>query len=113
MDEIRKYHPEGTNPITKEHTRFALTDKWILAEKLRIPKIQFTHYLKLKKKENQCVDAPVLHRRGDKILKGGNTETKFGTETERKATQKLPHLKIYPIYRHQTQTLLWMSRSAC
>jgi hypothetical protein len=32
-----------------------LTDKWILAQKLRIPKIQFTDYMKLKKKEDQSV----------------------------------------------------------
>ena len=36
----KKYHPEGDNPITKEHTWYALTDNWILAQKLRIPKIQ-------------------------------------------------------------------------
>jgi hypothetical protein len=27
------------NPITKELTQYALTDKWILAQKHRIPKI--------------------------------------------------------------------------
>jgi hypothetical protein len=31
----------------------ALTDKWILAKSLRIPKIQFTNHTKLKKKEDQ------------------------------------------------------------
>ena len=35
------------------HTRYALTDKWILAQKFRIPKIQFTDHVKLKKKEDQ------------------------------------------------------------
>jgi hypothetical protein len=35
----RKYHPERGNPITKECTQYALTDKWILAQKFRIPKI--------------------------------------------------------------------------
>jgi hypothetical protein len=30
-----------------------------------------------------------------------------------KATQRLPHLGIHPICRHQTQTLLWMPRSTC
>ena len=39
MDRTRKYHPELGNSITKEHTWYALTDKWILAQKLRIPKI--------------------------------------------------------------------------
>ena len=37
----------------KEHTWHALTDKWILAQKLRIPKIQLTDHTKLKKKEDE------------------------------------------------------------
>ena len=45
--ELKKYHP---NPITKEHTWYALIDKWILAQNIRIPKIQFTDHMKLKKK---------------------------------------------------------------
>jgi hypothetical protein len=57
--------------------------------------------------------ASVLLRRGNNILMGGNMETKYGTETEGKAIQRLPHLGIYPIYGHQTQTLLWMPRSTC
>ena len=69
--------------------------------------------MKLKKKEVQSVDGLVLLRRGNKILTGGNTETKCGAETEGKAIQRLPHLGIHPIYNHQTQTLLWMPRSAC
>jgi hypothetical protein len=53
--------------------------------------------MKLKKKENQSVDASVLLRRGNKILMGGNTETKCGAETEGKNIQRLPHLEIYLI----------------
>ena len=56
IDGTRKYHPECGNSITKEHSWYALTDKWILGQKLRIPKIQFTNHLKLKKKEDQSVD---------------------------------------------------------
>jgi hypothetical protein len=41
MDGSGEYHPEWGNPITKELTWYVLTDKWILAQKLRIPKIQF------------------------------------------------------------------------
>jgi hypothetical protein len=52
--------------------------------------------MKLKKKEGQCVDASVLLRRGNKILMGGNTETKFVVDTEGKAIQRLPHLGINP-----------------
>ena len=39
--------------VTKEYTWYALTDKWILAPKLQITKIQFTGHMKLKKKEDQ------------------------------------------------------------
>ena len=78
-----------------------------------IPKIQFTDHMKLKKKEDQSVDASVLLRRGNKILMGEYSETKYRAETEGKAIQSLPHLGIHPIYSYQTQTLLGMSRSAC
>ena len=38
----------------------------ILAQKLRIPKIQFTEHVKLKKKDGHSVGASVLLRRGTK-----------------------------------------------
>jgi hypothetical protein len=60
--------------------------------------------MKLKKKEDQSVGALILLRR--KILTGANMEIKCRAETEGKATQRLSHLGIHPIYRHQTQTLL-------
>ena len=41
-------------------------DKWILPQKLRIPKIQFTKHMKLKKKEDQNVDTLIVLRRGTK-----------------------------------------------
>jgi hypothetical protein len=69
--------------------------------------------MKLKKKEDQSVGASILLRRGKKILTGENMETKYGAETEGKAIHRLPHLESHPIYSHQTQTLLWMPRSAC
>jgi hypothetical protein len=47
---------------------------------LRISKIQFTDHIKLKKKEEQCVDAFVFLRRGNKILMRENTETKCGVD---------------------------------
>jgi len=68
--------------------------------------------MKLKKKEDQNVDASVLLRRGNNILLGGNTGTKSGAETEDKAIQRLPHLGIHPICSHQTQLLLLMPRSS-
>ena len=62
---------------------YALTDKWLLAQKLGIPKIQFTDYMKLKK-EDQSVGTSVLRKR-NKILMGANTEAKYRGETEGKA----------------------------
>jgi hypothetical protein len=58
-----------------------------ISPKIRIPKIQVTDHMKLKKKEEQSVDAAVLIRRENKIFMGGNTETKCGAETEGKAIQ--------------------------
>ena len=62
MGGTRIYHP-----VTKEHTRYALTDKWILVQNLRIPKVQFAKHMKLKKKEDQIVENLILLRRGNKI----------------------------------------------
>ena len=109
--DIKKYHPEWGNPITKECKWCALTDKWILAQKLGIPKIQFTNHMKLKKREDQSVDTLILLRRWNKISMEGVTDTKCGAETEVMTIQRLPHLGIHPIYSHQTQTLLWMPTS--
>jgi hypothetical protein len=36
----------------------------------RIPMIQLTNYMKVKKKEDQSMDASVLLRRGNKIITG-------------------------------------------
>jgi hypothetical protein len=49
--------------VKKEVTDYVLTDKWTLAQMFRIPNIQFTGHMKLKKKEGQNVDASVLLRR--------------------------------------------------
>jgi hypothetical protein len=68
--------------------------------------------MKLKKNEDQSVGVLVLFRKGNKIHMGANMETKCGAESEGKAIQRLPHLGIYPICSHQTQTLLWMPRNA-
>jgi hypothetical protein len=48
--------------------------------------------MKPKKKEDQNVDALVLFSRVNKILTGGNMETKCIAETEGKAIQRLPYL---------------------
>jgi hypothetical protein len=51
--------------------------------------------MKLNKKEDQSVNVSILLRRGKKILKGGNTETKCRAETEGKAKQRLHYLGIH------------------
>jgi hypothetical protein len=57
------------------------SDKWILSQKLRIPKIQDTKHMKLKKNIDQSVDTFPLLRIGNKTPMEGVTETKFGAET--------------------------------
>jgi hypothetical protein len=79
------------------------TDKSILAQKLRIPKMQFAKHMKLKKKEDQSVDISIFLRMGK-----GVTETKFRADTEGMTSQRVPCLGIHPINNHQTQTLLQM-----
>ena len=111
MDGSGGYHPEWGNPITKEHTWYALTDKRILAQKLRISKIQFAKHMKLKKKEDKSVDILLFLRMGNKIPMEG--VTKFRAEKEGRTIQRLPHLGIHPIYNHQSQTLLQMPTRAC
>jgi hypothetical protein len=90
MDGSGGYHPKWGNLITKEHIWYALTDKWILAQKLRI-----------------------LLRRGNKIPMEGITETKFRAETEGMTIQRLPHLVIHLINNHQTQITWQMPTRAC
>jgi hypothetical protein len=77
---------------------------WLLAQKLRIPKIQLAKHMKLKK-EDQSVDTSFLLRMGNKIPMEGVTETKFRAEPEGMTIQRLPYLAIYPINNHQTQSL--------
>jgi hypothetical protein len=48
------------------------------------------------------MDASVLLRRVNKILTGGNMETKCGAEMKGKAIQRLPHWGIHSIYSDQT-----------
>jgi hypothetical protein len=46
--------------------------------------------MKLKKKEDQSVEASILLRRGNKILIGANMETKFGAEIKGKPSGDSP-----------------------
>ena len=69
--------------------------------------------MKLKRREDQSVDAFVLLRRVSKILMGGHTDTEYGVKTKGVTIQRLFHLGIHPIYSHQTWMLLWMLGGAC
>ena len=106
--------PCGEHSVNRPDPRssWGLDHQPVLVQKFGIPKIQFTGQ-KPKKKEDPSVDASVLLRRVNKILTGGNRETKCGAETEGKAIQRLPHLEIHPINSHQTWILLWMLGNAC
>ena len=54
-------------PILRRGKSFTLcSSKWILAQKLRIPKKQLAKHMKLKKKEDQSVDTSLLLRIGGK-----------------------------------------------
>ena len=55
-----------------------------VSQKLRIPKIQFTDHMELKKKEDQSVDTSVLLRKGNKIFIGGKTEKKMWSRDQKK-----------------------------
>ena len=108
IDRSGGYHPVCGNPITKEHTWYAVNDKWILVQKFRIPKIQLAKHMKLKKKEDQSVDTSFPHRMGNKIPMEGVTEIKFRAEMEGRTIQRLLHQGIHSVNNHQTQTVLHM-----
>ena len=99
--------------LSEVHIWYALTDKWILAQKLRISKIQFAKQKKIKKKEDQLVDTSFLLRIGNKIPMEGVIEAKFGAKTKGWTIQRLPHLGFHFIISHQMQTLLQMPARFC
>jgi hypothetical protein len=69
----------------------ALTDKWILAQKPRIPKIKLAKHKKIKKKEEQHLDTSFLPRIGNKTPMEGVADTKFGAKKKGWTIQRLPH----------------------
>jgi hypothetical protein len=75
MDGTWKYHPEWGNLVTKEHAWYVLTDKWILAQTFWISKIQFTDHMKLKKKDDQSVDAFRSSLKGEQSTHRGKYES--------------------------------------
>jgi hypothetical protein len=69
--------------------------------------------MKLKKKEDQSVDASFLLRMGNKIPMERVTESKFRAEMEGRTIQRLPHPGIHPINNHQTQTFFSLKICNC
>ena len=77
---------------------------WILGHKLRIPNIQFSKHMKVKKKEGQTVNTPIL-RLENKIPIEGVTEKMFRAQNGGMTIQRLPNLGIQVINNHQSQTI--------
>jgi hypothetical protein len=69
--------------------------------------------MKLKKKEDQCMDTSFLLKIVNKIPMKLVTETKVGAEMKGWTIQRLPYPGIHPIISHQTQTLLHMPAVFC
>jgi len=88
MDGTRKYHPEWGNPVTREHTWYALTDTWILTQKLGKLKKQLTDRMKLKEKEDQNVDPSVKGKQ--------NTHRKKYRDKEWSRDQRKVHAETAP-----------------
>jgi hypothetical protein len=76
-----------------------------ISSELRIPKIQFTDHMKVKK-EDQSVGASVL-RKGNKIPMGGDTEPKCGAKTEGKAIQRRPYGPGYQRFSTDISSQAW------
>ena len=112
MDVSGGYHPEWGHLVTIEVTWYALTDKWTLAQKPRIPKIQLLKHKRIKK-EDQRLDTSFLPRIGNKISMKGVAETKFGVKMKGWTIQRLLHPGVHVIMSHQTQTLLHMTARFC
>jgi len=99
--------------VTQSHKKTTHCMHSLIAQKLGLPKILSTDHLKLKKKDEQSVNASVLLEGETKVVTGENMETKFGAETEGKAIQRLPHLGIQPIYiQPPNPTILLMPRNS-
>ena len=71
---------------SQKNTHYTLTNKCILAQKHRIPKIQFPKHMKLKKKEEQSVITSFLLPMRNKIPMEG--AKKFGVEAKKKGPSR-------------------------
>ena len=105
MDGSRKYHPEWGNPITKEVTWYALTDKWILPRKLEYPRYNLQNTRKSRRRKTNVW---IFHSSLEWGIKYPWKELqRQSLELRQKGwtIQRLPNLGIHPIISHQMQTL--------
>jgi hypothetical protein len=113
MDVSGGHHPEWGNLITNNVTWYALTEKWILAQKLRIPKIQYAKHKKIKRKEDQRVDISFLLRIEKKYpwkeLQRQNLELPQKDEPSRDYPNRrsIPHLATKPRHLHMPACFCW------
>ena len=59
MNGTRKYHPEWGKSDLKVHAWYVFTNKWILAKKYRIPRIQSTDLKKLNSSKGPSEDISI------------------------------------------------------
>jgi hypothetical protein len=83
MNGSRKYHPEWGNSVTKEHTWYVLSNKWVLVKVHGTPMVQLTDHMKLKRMKDQRLDASVLLRRENKKIQGNRRWEGLGREEGR------------------------------
>jgi hypothetical protein len=82
MDGTRKYHPEWCNLYPKAHAWYIPTDKWILALKYRITRIQPTDHKKFNKQKGLSDEVSIVLRRGKEIITGIRVTAEPGWEME-------------------------------
>jgi hypothetical protein len=78
--ELENIFMSEVSQLQKKHTWYVLTEKRILGKKKSSECPQLTNYMKLKKKEDQSVDASVLLRRRNKIVMEGREREEPGRE---------------------------------
>jgi len=105
MDGIRNNVSEVTHSQKDTHDMHTLISGY-KPKSLEYLRKKSTDHMKLKKKEDQSVDASFFLRRENKILTRGNTGTKREAGTKEKVIQRLPHMGIHSICSYQSQSLL-------
>ena len=112
MDGSGGYHPEGGNPITKEHTWYALTDKWILAQKQNAQDpICKTHETQEEGRPKCEYFVPPYN--GEQNTHVRRYRDKVWSWYRRKDHPETAPPGDNPIISHQTQTLLHMPSRFC